>query len=145
MSDDDRPVYDPATKTGESSASGNWGANNPGEQQIDAASTVGVKTDTGLARGVRVQPNVGTGTGTAMDAGGIGNTGLREMTPADEERAADILANTGTPGVNNSLEAIAPAKSGRSPGASTESPLAGAGTGLGATSGASLPANQNRA
>jgi hypothetical protein len=145
MSDDDRPVYDPATKTGDSSASGNRGANNPGEQQIDADSTIGVKADTGLARGVRVAPNVGTGTGTAMDAGGIGNTGLSEMTPADEEQAEDVLANAGTPGVNNSPEAIAPTETGRSPGTSLESPLAGAGAGLGASAGASLPANQNRA
>lgn len=71
---DDR-ILDPATTEGDTHASGNPGANNPGVGNM-MSGAAGIKTDTEIARGWDKQGDVGSGVTSAMGAGGIGSTGV---------------------------------------------------------------------
>ena len=104
------PVYDRATHTIDSSASGNPGANNPGAGQMQDGET-GVKIGSALAdlsHGIANPNSVGTGAASVMGAGGMEGTGIRDMTDTDEDAASDILANTATSGVSNSATTVIP-------------------------------------
>ncbi len=143
----DNAPYDPATRTGESSAAGNMGANNPGVPGADngiGAGTRGVKTDTDVARGYVNPGDTGTEAGSDMGAGGLSGAGLREI-PTDspeEQEIADILANTGVPGGANSADAGGATSFGTGLGPASLSGSEGAG-GSAALTGGSGDANRS--
>jgi hypothetical protein len=89
---DDAP-YDPATRTGDPSASGNPGANNPGVGDLGAGEA-GVTMDPGVARGFANPGNVGTGASSVMGAGGIGGTGVAGGVAPEQ---VQVAAGTGDP------------------------------------------------
>jgi hypothetical protein len=89
---DDAP-YDPATRTGDPSASGNPGANNPGVGDLGAGEA-GVTMDPGVARGFVNPGNVGTGASSVMGAGGIGGTGVAGGVAPEQ---VQVAAGTGDP------------------------------------------------
>lgn len=87
-------VYNPATHTGNTAPSGT--------QSDESGANAPIGTTLADLKHGSAPDSVGTGPGSAIGAGGLNATGTRDLTDADAENAANITANTATPGVADS-------------------------------------------